>query len=212
HRSKNRPAFHGNTKFWPGPRKNEPIITSTVHDMRKIVKMEMANLRSSGLWDGLRSVYGARIRPISPSPGMVTPATMGWNIVSSSWRPRKYQGALEGLGVWLALASSSSGALTNVENTSRNAVQASAATNSTLSRCGQTCTLSCGTALTSWIEPDLTTVSSRCVWPPGPVASGGAPGGAGGAVAPGAVATAVPPPPPDSAPASAPPPALALAA
>ncbi len=36
---------------------------------------------------------------------MVTPATMGWNMVSSSWRPRKYQGALDGFGVWLRLAS-----------------------------------------------------------------------------------------------------------
>src|ERR687891_106708 len=105
---------------------------------------------------------------------MVTPATMGWNMVSSSWSPRKYHGALDGLGVWLALASSSSGALTNVENTSRNAVIASAATNSMPSRWGQTWTLSCGTALTSWIEPDLTTVSSRWVCPPGPVANGGA--------------------------------------
>ena len=34
-------------------------------------------------------------------PGMVTPATIGWNIVSSSWRPRKYHGALDGFGVWL---------------------------------------------------------------------------------------------------------------
>ena len=34
-------------------------------------------------------------------PGMVTPATIGWNMVSSSCRPRKYHGALEGLGVWL---------------------------------------------------------------------------------------------------------------
>ncbi len=46
-------------------------------------------------------------------PGMVTPATIGWNIVSSSWRPRKYHGAFDGFGVWLRLASSSSGAFTN---------------------------------------------------------------------------------------------------
>ena len=53
---------------------------------------------------------------------MVTPATIGWNIVSSSCRPRKYHGALEGFGVRLKLASFSSGALTKTENTSRNAV------------------------------------------------------------------------------------------
>ena len=40
---------------------------------------------------------------------------------------------------------------------------ASAATNSTASRWGQVCTLSTGVALTSWIEPDLTTVSRRWV-------------------------------------------------
>ena len=54
--------------------------------------------------------------------GMVTPAIIGWNIVSSSWRPRKYHGALDGFGVWLGLASSSSGALTKIEKKSRKAV------------------------------------------------------------------------------------------
>ena len=55
-------------------------------------------------------------------PGMVTPATIGWNIVSSSWRPRKYHGAFDGFGVWLMLASVSSGAFTKIEKTSRKAV------------------------------------------------------------------------------------------
>src|SRR5262245_40075978 len=204
HRSKNSPACHGNPKFWPGPRKNVPMRTSTDHPSMNRVNSEMANLRSSGLWDGLRSMNGARISPIRPSPGSVTPATIGWNIVNSSWRPRKYQGAFEGFGVWLGLAISCSGAFTNVEKTSRKAVQPRAATNSMPSRWGQTCTLSWGVALTSWIEPDLTTVSSRWVWPPGPVASGGPAEAAGaGAVA---RAGAVPPPP------VAAPPAAALAA
>ena len=96
-------------------------------------------------------------------PGMVTPATIGWNIVRSSCRPRKYHGAFDGFGVWLTLASVSSGAFTKIENSSRNAVMSSEATNSTTSRCGHTCTLSIGAALTSWIEPDFTTVSSRWV-------------------------------------------------
>ncbi len=56
-------------------------------------------------------------------------------------------------------------------------------------------TLSWGMALTSWMEPDFTTVSRRWVWPPGPAATGGAavatPPPAGSAVA-----TAVPPPSP----------------
>ncbi len=40
----------------PGPRKNEPMMTSTAQNMRKIVKSEMANLRSSGLFDGFLSM------------------------------------------------------------------------------------------------------------------------------------------------------------
>ena len=98
---------------------------------------------------------------MSATPGMVTPAIIGSNIVSSSCRPRKYHGALDGLGVSLWLASSSSGALMNSEKTSVKAVMNSAAVNSAASKCGQTWTLSPGLALTSWIEPDLTTVSSR---------------------------------------------------
>ena len=54
--SKKMPSFHGNTKLNPGPRKNEPMITSTAQNIRKIVKMEIANLRSSGLCDGFLSM------------------------------------------------------------------------------------------------------------------------------------------------------------
>src|SRR3546814_7435 len=132
--SKNRPAFQGNTKLKPGPRKNEPMMTSTAQNIRKNVIREMTYLRSLGLLDGLRSVYGARMRANMPMPGIVTPATIGWNMVSSSWRPRKYHGALEGFGVSLKLASSSSGAFTKIEKKSKNAVTARAATNSTTSR------------------------------------------------------------------------------
>ena len=78
---------------------------------------------------------------------MVTPATIGWNIVSSSCRPRKYHGAFDGFGVRLMLASCSSGALTKIEKTRVKAVMARAATNSTASRCGQVCTLSIGRGL-----------------------------------------------------------------
>src|SRR5438552_5684358 len=99
---------------------------------------------------------------------MVTPATIGWNIVSSSCRPRKYHGALDGLGVRFGLAMPSRGAFTNAEKTRRKAVIASEATNSPTRRCGHTWTLSTGVAFTSWIEPAFTTVSSRWVWPAGP--------------------------------------------
>ena len=61
---------------------------------------------------------------------IVTPATIGWNIVRSSWRPRKYHGAFDGLGVWFRFDSWRSGAFTQIENRNVNAVQASAATNS----------------------------------------------------------------------------------
>src|SRR5207248_1163769 len=161
YRSKKRPSRHGSVKLKPGPRKNEPMITSTAQNMRNKVKRDTANFRSSGLWLGLRSVNGASMRPKMPMPGIVTPATMGWNIVSSSWRPRKYQGAFDGLGVKLKLAVASRGALTNAENTNRKAVMAREATNSPTSRWGQTWTLSVGWALTSWIDPALTAVSRR---------------------------------------------------
>ena len=39
----------GATKLKPGPRKNEPMMTSTAQNMRKMVNSEIANLRSSGL-------------------------------------------------------------------------------------------------------------------------------------------------------------------
>src|SRR5919206_2676026 len=120
------------------------------------------------------------ISPKIPMPGMVTPATIGWNIVRSSCSPRKYQGAFDGFGVKLKLAPARNGALTTAENTSRKALQAKQAMNSPMSRCGQVWTLSVGVALTSWIDPALTTVSRRWVWPSGPLATGA-----------GAVATAV---------------------
>src|SRR5256714_14527656 len=103
----------------------------------------------------------------------------------------------------------SSGALTNVENTSRNAVIASDAANSTTRRRGHTCTLSTGVALTSWIEPALTTVSRRWVWPAGPTgAAAPAPAvtwAVAVAVAVGGPAGAGPPPPPPRPPAGSPP-------
>ena len=63
----------------------------------------------------------------------------------------------------LTFANGCSGALTKIENSNKNAVSTRAATNSTTSRCGHTWTLSTGSARTSWIEPDFTTVSRRCV-------------------------------------------------
>src|SRR5215210_728165 len=179
------------------------MMTRTAQNMKKRVKSEMANLRSSGLLLGFLSMYGASMRPKMPMPGIVTPATIGWNMVNSSWRPRKYQGAFEGFGVKLKLAPARNGALTTAEKISRKALHARQAMNSPMSRWGQVCTLSVGVALTSWMEPALTTVSSRWVWPSGPLATGaGAVATADAAAAVAAapvvagVAAAPPPPPP----------------
>ena len=77
-------------------------------------------------------------------PGMVTPATIGWNMVSSSCRPRKYHGAFDGFGVLLKSASCSNGARTIAEKMVSAAVTISRDANSTTRRCGHVCTLSCG--------------------------------------------------------------------
>ena len=98
-------------------------------------------------------------------PGMVTPATIGWNIVSSSCRPRKYHGAFDGFGVWLTLARPSSGAFTNAEKIEQRTPcttriddelddeQVRPDVHLVLRPRRDVC----------WIEPDLTTVSSRWV-------------------------------------------------
>jgi hypothetical protein len=59
-----------------------------------------------------------------------------------------------------------------IEKTTRNALITRSETNSAWRRCGHTLTLSPGSALTCWIDPDLTTVRRRCVWPSGPVIVG----------------------------------------
>ena len=56
HNSKKRPEFHGKMKLKPGPRKKDPIMTSTAQNMRCTVISEMANLRSSGRFDGFLSM------------------------------------------------------------------------------------------------------------------------------------------------------------
>ena len=84
-------------------------------------------------------------------------------MVSSSCRPRKYHGAFDGFGVLLKSARPSNGARTDGQKMVSAAVTMSSAANSTTRRCGQVCTLSWASARVCWIEPDLTTVSSRWV-------------------------------------------------
>ena len=77
HSSKKSPSAHGKMKLNPGPRKKDPIITRTAQNIKWIVIKEIANLRSSGLFDGFLSIYGARINKNRAKPGIVTPATIG---------------------------------------------------------------------------------------------------------------------------------------
>ena len=164
------------------------MMTSTAHIIRNIVIIVMANFRSVGLCDGFLSMNGTIASSTSAIPGSNTPAIIGLNIFRSSCRPRKYHGAFDGFGVAFTSARPSSGAFTIAENTVTNAISDRIDANSSTSRCGHTCTLSWASARVCWIEPDLTTVRSRWVWPPGPV-----PVGAGAATA---VAVRVAPPPP----------------
>src|SRR6266542_2089481 len=96
---------------------------------------------------------------------MVTPATIGWKYRSSSWRPRKYHGALDGFGVRFEFATSRRGALTSIENTVTKANIAKAATASRMSRCGQTLTLSSWRGSARWMPSGGTMASRRCVSP-----------------------------------------------
>src|SRR6266511_1506869 len=179
--SKNRQALSGWTMDWqvscqgqtqlnPGPRKNEPDSTSTAQNIKNIVNIRMANLRFSGRIDGFLSKYGVAASATRPRPGIVTPATIGWKYRSSSCRPRKYQGALEGLGVRLEFASSRSGALTKIENSVTKANMAKAATASRMSRWGQTLTLSSWRGSARWMPSGGTMASRRCVSPNLPAA------------------------------------------
>src|SRR5690349_11852828 len=113
HSSKKMPCLsHGKTKLNPGPRKKQPMMTSTAHIIRNIDIIVMANLRSSGLCDGFLSMYGVIAITPSAMPGINTPATDGLNIFRSSCRPRKYHGAFDGFGVAFTSAKPSSGAFT----------------------------------------------------------------------------------------------------
>src|SRR5205085_2913730 len=70
----------------------------------------IATLRSEGRRLGLRSRNGTRIISTMTNVGKATPAISGGKRESSSCRPRKYQGAFDGLGVTPGFAWPSSGA------------------------------------------------------------------------------------------------------
>src|SRR5258708_780733 len=78
--------------------------------------------------------------PNSTADGTSTPANDGCMCSSSSCRFRKYQGALDGLGVLSALAWASSGAWRMIETRMMLSKISIAARNSIVTRCGQTYT------------------------------------------------------------------------
>src|SRR5688572_10676996 len=82
------------------------------------------------------------MRPTMISVGSTTPANHGSKYTSISCSPRKYQGAFDGLGVFVGLAISSSGASMPNDHTVRKAMTAIVHRNSFLVRYGQVYTLS----------------------------------------------------------------------
>ena len=146
-------------------------MTSTAQNIRKMVNSEMANLRSSGLLRRVAVDVGGQDQHEDAHAGDGHAGDHRVEhreqLLQAEEVPRRLRrvrrlvdvGQLEQRGVD-----------EDREDRAGTRCMASAATNSTTSRCGHTWTLSCGVAFTSWIEPDLTTVSRRWVWPPGPVA------------------------------------------
>src|SRR5216110_2837558 len=85
---------------------------------------------------------GITISPRMMNVGSTTPACHGSKKTSISWRPRKYQGALEGFGVRVGLAGSSSGASTRSDQTISSRMMPIEIRNSLRTRCGQVWILS----------------------------------------------------------------------
>src|SRR3990172_6931726 len=90
----------------------------------------------------LRSTYGIRSKKARATVGTRTPAQALSMCSSSSWRLRKYQGALDGLGVTLRFARFKRGALMKTERIRKVTVNSTAETNSMKTRSGQTRTSS----------------------------------------------------------------------
>ena len=187
---------HGKVKLKPGPRKKHPMMTSTAHIIRNIVIIVMANFRSSGLCDGFLSMNGT----IARSERDAGQQHAGDHRVEHLQQLLQTRGSTTAPSTGSASRSRRRGRAAapspSAEKTVTNAISERIDANSSMSRCGHTCTLSCASARVCWIEPDLTTVSRRWVWPPGPV-----PVGAGAATAvavraaPAAAGAASPPPP-----------------
>src|SRR2546425_4832064 len=107
----------------------------------------MATLRSDGRRLGLRSRNGTRIMSTITKVGKATPAIRGGKRESSSCRPRKYQGALEGVGVMPGLDWASKGACNQTETRIKKAVMAAAAMNSLKANSGEETNISSSLSL-----------------------------------------------------------------
>src|SRR6059058_5013646 len=88
------------------------------------------------------SRYGITISPRMMNVGSTTAACHGSKKTSISCRPRKYHGALEGFGVRVGFAGSSSGASTRSDHTISNRMMPIEIRNSLRTRCGQVWILS----------------------------------------------------------------------
>src|SRR2546429_8814724 len=97
----------------------------------------MATFRSDGRRLGLRSRNGTKIMSTITNVGKATPAISGGKRESSSCRPRKYQGALGGVGVMPGVARPSNGACNQTETRIKKAVIATAAVNSLKKKSGE---------------------------------------------------------------------------
>src|SRR5208282_177167 len=83
------------------------------------------------------SRYGMSIKPTMMKLGRTTPAYHGSKKTSISCKPRKYQGALEGLGVRVGFDGSSRGALIVSDQTVSTTITSAAIRNSLRTRKGQ---------------------------------------------------------------------------
>src|SRR5437016_2720715 len=88
------------------------------------------------------SRYGITISPRMMNVGRTTPACHGSKKTSISCSPRKYHGALDGFGVRVGFAGSSSGASTSSDQTISSRMIAIEIRNSLRTRCGQVWILS----------------------------------------------------------------------
>ena len=162
--SKKIPSFQGKTKLKPGPRKNEPMMTSTAHISMKIVKIAIANFRSFGLVRRVlvdeRRQHEQDQRDAGDGHARDHRVEHREQLLETEEVPRRLRRVRRLVDVGEA---EQRRAHERREDGERRGQTIRIDANSMTSRCGQVWTLSCASARVCWIEPDLTTVSSRWV-------------------------------------------------